>query len=68
MHNFKRKLIGAVICSTAMFSMLPATAFAHTGRRQNASVRQSARRVSLTTSAPSAGKTSRSAREQRRQR
>jgi len=31
MHNFKRKLIGAVICSTAMFGMLPATAFAHTG-------------------------------------
>ena len=32
MHNFKRKLIGAVICSTAMFGMLPATAFAHTGQ------------------------------------
>lgn len=31
MHNFKRKLIGIVICSTAMFGMLPATAFAHTG-------------------------------------
>ncbi len=31
MHNFKSKLIGAVICSTAMFGMLPATAFAHTG-------------------------------------
>ena len=31
MHNFKRKLIGAVICSTAMFGMLPAIAFAHTG-------------------------------------
>lgn len=31
MHNFKRKLIGAVICSTAMFGMLPVTAFAHTG-------------------------------------
>ena len=31
MHNFTRKLIGAVICFTAMFGMLPSTAFAHTG-------------------------------------
>lgn len=31
MHNFTRKLIGAVICFTAIFGMLPSTAFAHTG-------------------------------------
>lgn len=31
MHNFKRKLIGVMLCSTVMFGMLPTTAFAHTG-------------------------------------